>query len=456
MTAAYKHLTSPASFITKYMEWCDASETPYSFDFWSAVFCVSAVLRRRCYVDRPGAPVWPNHYILLTAPPGVARKTTAVIRATEIVQWYASASKSNATLFSGSLTSSMLMKEMAVLSKEFGCSPLLLALPELSRSFARNAARPTIAYLTDMFDTKEIERGGTKREGTYEIKKASINMLAASTPEWLGAFGGADADAGGFTSRCIVVREERPKRRIKWGEVPTQPDAAVVRSAIIDIDERLAQLERHEGPCREVPIKATAAAIARYESYREASDTKLRSSEARHERHVLSVACVLACADLTFEIQEDHIINAIKAIELVTRDDPKRLEDDTSHNVNADVDRPIDKAWEKRIQIFTRIVKILKEAGKLGVQQQKMCIRLRHLTGAKDVRLVLKILLDYNCVQCFRVSEVGRPSMVWRATYLIDTPAVERARILYAGEPITEPSEDQSPQESDQSTPPYH
>lgn len=442
------------------MEWQDASETPYAFDFWSAVFCVSAVLRRRCYVDRPGAPVWPNHYVLLVAPPGVARKSTAVVRASEIVQWYVSESNSHATIFSGSLTASMITKEMAVLSQEYGSSPILLALPELSRSFARNAVRSTIAFLTDLFDTKEIERGGTKREGSYEVKKASINFLAASTPEWLGGFAGRDADAGGFTSRCIIARESSPKRRIKWGEKTTQPDPYMVRSAMLDIEQRLTMLEQHERGGKEVPIRATAAAIARYESYREALEAKHatnnESNGARLDRHVLSVACVLACADLTFEIQEDHIINAIKAIELVTRDDPKGLEDDTSRRIGDNIVQPIDKAWEKRIQIFTRIVKVVKEAGKLGIQQQKLCIRLRHLTTMKEVRLVLKILLDYYCVQCFKVSEVGRPSMVWRATYLIDTPAVERARILYAGEPITAPSEGPSPLDSDQSKTPCH
>ena len=462
MSAQYKYLASPTSFISRYMEYMDGNETPYSFDFWSAMFLVSCVLRRRCCVARPGAPVWLNHYILLVAPPGVARKSTAVNIAAEHAQWITAQTGSNGMIYSGSLTPTMLLNEMRIMSQLGVSSPVLLTLPELSRSFARNAAKSTIAFLTDMFDTKEYEKGGTKREGTYEVRKASISILAASTPDWLGQFGSRDAAVGGFTSRCIVLREDGPKRHIKWREASTQPDHSLLRSALLDIDRRLSHLEQAHGGV-EYGLQVTSAAIDAYEGYVESLRAHIRTlseeeaaKRVRDERHILAVAGTLACADLTFEVQQNHIINAIKAIELVRRSDAKQSEAEPLRSDNSPQAEPINEAQLLRGRIFDRLSRILKEAGKLGIQQQTIAKKVRYLCTMNDAKLALRIMHDWKCAQMFRVHEAGRPSQVWRATYLIDSPAFEHARKLFVGEPMTTIDLDQAVPEDDQSSPPYH
>lgn len=465
MSAAYKHLASSESFITRYMEYMDDAETPYAFDFWAAVFLVSCVLRRRCYVARPGAPVWLNHYILFVAPPGLARKSTAVNIAAEHAQWITAQTGSNGMIYSGSLTPTMLLNEMRIMSQLGASSPVLLTLPELSRSFARNAAKSTIAYLTDMFDTKEFEKGGTKREGTYEIRKASISLLAASTPEWLGEFAGRDATLGGFASRCIIVREDRPKKRIKWDDAVAQPDHTVLRQSLINIEQRLSYFERSVSG-NEYPLRVSAGAVERYEAYR--SDTEQRNrtlseeeraERVRDERHVLAIAGTLACADLTFEVQQNHVINAIKAIELVRSNDRsgnRRRDQSQAEQVVAQEASSEDEGVVKRTRIITRLVEVLKEVGPLGIQQQKLAVKMRHLCTMTEVKLALRILHDYRCAQMFKVQEAGRPSHVWRATYLINSPALEHARKLYVGEPVTREEMDRVLQEADQENTPYH
>lgn len=461
MSALYKHLAI-SGFIKHYMEYMDGQETPYSFDFWSAIWLVSCILRRRCYVDRPGSPVWPNSYVLLVAPPAVARKGVAITHASDLITWYLLTTQSPSMLYSGSLTPSMLTTEMAVLSAQHGCSSVLLALPELSRSFARNAAKSTIAFLTDLFDTKELERGGTKRDGTYEIKKASINLLAASTPDWLGGFGDRDAVAGGFASRCIYVNEDKPKRRIKWGETTTSQDGLLVKSAIRSIDQRLSELERyHKGI--EVPIQVSKGAIDNYECWRDRQDSTglvENSGNARRERHILSTACCLAVADLTFEIQAHHITEAIKAIEAVgprtiregsSNQDPKR-------NVESTLDPIAETKEAHRTRLFSKLVEILRQAGKIGIKQTDLTIKMRYSCDGDTTRVMLRMLSDYRCAQMFKLDgeKIGRPPVVWRATYLIDTPALEYARKLFVGEPMTASEMDQGLLETRLPKTPYH
>lgn len=446
MTALYKHLATQG-FIKHYMEYMDGQETPYSFDFWCAVWLVSSLLRRRVYINRPGSPVWPSMYVLLVAPPAVARKGVAIGKATELMQWYLAQSSSAGMLYSGSLTPSMLTTEMAVLTEQCGSAALTLALPELSRSFARNAAKSTISFLTDMFDTKELETGGTKRDGTYTIKKASINLLAASTPDWLGGFGDHDAIAGGFASRCIYVDEEKPKRRIKWGDEAATIAPDLVRQSLRSIETRLCDLENFHKP-NEVPIQVTKGAVDYYEDWRDRQEAEqvLESSSgvhARTSRHVLATACILACSDLTFEIQQNHIIAAIKAIEEVyPKPVPQAVE--AAHKgfdqgIRSTVNPTAEDKEAYRSRIFSKLVEILREAGKIGIRQTEVTIKMRYSCEGDVVRTMLRMLSDYRCAQMFKLSgeKIGRPPIVWRATYLIDTPALEHARKLFVGEPMT-------------------
>ena len=445
MTALYKHLATQG-FIKHYMEYMDGQETPYSFDFWSAIWIVSSLLRRRVYINRPGSPVWPNMYVLLVAPPAVARKGVAIGKATELMQWYMSIHASTETVYTGSLTPSMLLSEMSILSKMHGSAGIVIALPELSRSFARNAAKSTISFLTDMFDTKETETGGTKRDGIYTIKKASINLLAASTPDWLGGFGDRDAIAGGFASRCIYVTEQSPKRRIKWGETSTVQSHDLVRRSLLAVEEGLCRLsEFHNGT--EVPIQVSEGAVERYEDWRDRqeADGRLanRGVEARQTRHVLATACILACADLTFEIQQNHIIAAIKAIEEVYPKPTIPREDDkgilSSQRTVQAADPTAEDKEAYRSRIFSKLVEILREAGKIGIRQTEVTIKMRYSCEGDVVRTMLRMLSDYRCAQMFKLSgeKIGRPPIIWRATYLIDTPALEHARKLFVGEPMT-------------------
>jgi hypothetical protein len=82
----YKNIAKPDTFIGQFMQYCEGSETPYAYDFWTALWLLSVCLGRDIVVDRPGAPVFLNIYAILVAESGVTRKSTAVRRVVDFAR----------------------------------------------------------------------------------------------------------------------------------------------------------------------------------------------------------------------------------------------------------------------------------------------------------------------------------------------------------------------------------
>src|SRR3954470_5171481 len=66
------------SFIDAYMAYSDSQETAWSFDLLCALWVLSSVLGPGVQVARGSDRLALNLYILLVAPSGVARKSTAL------------------------------------------------------------------------------------------------------------------------------------------------------------------------------------------------------------------------------------------------------------------------------------------------------------------------------------------------------------------------------------------
>src|SRR5690349_16628422 len=74
----YKVHFPEGTIIGDYIRFMEQYETATVFDVFGAFSLLSHVLGRDIYVDRPGAPIRLNTFILFCAESGVARKTTAI------------------------------------------------------------------------------------------------------------------------------------------------------------------------------------------------------------------------------------------------------------------------------------------------------------------------------------------------------------------------------------------
>ena len=56
----------------------DGTEVPDQFALWSGILAVSAIMGRKCWIDRSIYEIRPNLYVLFVAPPGRNKKSTAI------------------------------------------------------------------------------------------------------------------------------------------------------------------------------------------------------------------------------------------------------------------------------------------------------------------------------------------------------------------------------------------
>ena len=64
-------------WIDSYMAYVDNTEPAEAFKLWTAIFCIVACLKRKCFLDWGTITFYPNMYIVLVGPSG-CRKGTAM------------------------------------------------------------------------------------------------------------------------------------------------------------------------------------------------------------------------------------------------------------------------------------------------------------------------------------------------------------------------------------------
>lgn len=393
----YKKLAAPDSFIHQYMTYCEESETPYAYDFWTALWLLSVALGRDIVVDRPGAPVYLNMYCILVAESGVTRKSTAVRRVVSFAREFCDERN---LLIESKITPEKLEFDLCLQSLEHGSARASIAIDELVKFLGKEKYVETMpTLLTDLYDCPTVRTGGgSLTRGRTTLRNVHVNFLSASTPSWLLRAVNPDVIEGGFTSRVIFVVSEKPKRSSPW---PKTPDAYIGS----DIDSRLRSIQ--ECAKSVSSIRLSEGALKRFSSWyksRELRRDPFRSSfQSREDSHVLRVAALLCVSDDTWEIQASHIATAIKLV-TAARECGAAIFEGTGYNsrIVLGVDALRDK---------------LLAAGIGGVKQSDLTKAMQRYMNAEHVKTALAIMHELDMVQKFDGIQVGkgRPSTLWRA-----------------------------------------
>lgn len=182
------------------------SEAPSTFILWTGLFTLSSALRRRVQVPKTLLGGWaapPNLYVIFVAPPGKARKSTTAGYADDLLDDVPGITRS-----STSTSQAALMKKIAdtddssisILSSEFA-------------TFILKSGLDMFDFLTDIYDGKKSITNETIGRGFEFANKPCINMLAATTPEWIATGMPESVIGGGFASRVIFIYEDKVRRR---------------------------------------------------------------------------------------------------------------------------------------------------------------------------------------------------------------------------------------------------
>ncbi len=201
MPRACKH------WLLSFRDWTlPRSEAPENFIFWTGLFALSSVIKRKVKVPKRYLGSWecyPHMYLMFVSPPAQGRKTTTIDYADDLL-----GEIPNIQVASHAMTQQVLMKRLAdssdssisIRSKEFG-------------TFYKPSGDLMIDFLTDLYDGKKSHSSDTLMRGVEFATNPCVNMLAATTPKWITENLSEVMIGGGFTSRVVFLYEEKVRRR---------------------------------------------------------------------------------------------------------------------------------------------------------------------------------------------------------------------------------------------------
>lgn len=201
------------SWIDAFVEYTDGLPTPIEFRQWAAISTLGSLLERRIWVTSARQAVFPNLYTLLVGPPGVG-KSKAISTMQDVLRQLDLPGRS-LHIAPDDMTPASLIDNLAKAStrlvmsdKELleyhtlsiGASEISVLLPQHDMQF--------ISKLIHFYDSPdhpfEESRRGTREHPTI-IPRPQLNILAGTTPSYLGHLMPEQAWTMGFTSRVILI-----------------------------------------------------------------------------------------------------------------------------------------------------------------------------------------------------------------------------------------------------------
>lgn len=194
------------NWLKAYMVYSAESESPDEYHLWTAISCIAAVLQRRVFFDMGYFPLYPNLYIVLVGPAGRCKKSTAMRMGKSIF-----AEIPGVEFSADSTTRERFIQDLSMAHKD-GMSALTVHSTEFA-SLLTSSGMDMVVFLTDIFDCPPEWSHKTKASGTNKIMGPYLNLLGATTPDWIAKAMPLDTIGIGLTSRIIFVYQDTPRVR---------------------------------------------------------------------------------------------------------------------------------------------------------------------------------------------------------------------------------------------------
>jgi len=328
-------------FLRLYLQYTEFTEPPQMMHLWSAVCGISACLGRKCKLDVHLGDMFPNMYVLLVGPPGT-RKSTAINTMTKFLRKETEVQfapddtsgqrqgliaamqtadeeelKDELDLLDGLGFDEQMekLKNVKVKVNHANRHHMFIAASEFGSFLGQNNLALT-RFLIKMWDGETY---------TYQLKKSKVEleeglltMIGGTTATDISMLLPPEAIGQGFMSRIILVYEAKKSRRIP-------PSKAGVKPELYDaIAERFREADKMEG----VFTFSKIAAELSDEIYMQDSrinDTRFIYYAERRHTHLLKLACCLAAARGSMEIDEIDIDQAELMLSITEETMPEAL-----------------------------------------------------------------------------------------------------------------------------------
>jgi len=319
-------LVPTSGWIRDYVEFTRATEPPTVFHFFAGMVAVGAAMQRNVYVRKGHYSVYPNLCVVLVAPSGKCRKTSACNISVDLVRSY------GGQIIADKATPEALVE--AFREKETACG--LLYAPELAVFLGKQKYQEgMIPMLTSLFDAPREWSSLTIGRGELKLQNVALSFLGASTLDWIQTAIPRDAFGGGFMSRLLFVVQEDTPRSFP---IPPPPDEKLKQS----LRSRLIDLTRSRG---EVPFyDGNPTTRAWYEDWyngKHGAGNEERQFAGYSERkpdHMIRLAMILAASEVGDSrlMNEHHLKQSLKILDWLELWLPATFEQMSQSNVGED------------------------------------------------------------------------------------------------------------------------
>jgi hypothetical protein len=182
-------------------------------------------------------------------------------------------------------------------------------------------------FLTSLFDGKKSIEAATISRGVEFASKPCVNMIAATTPQWVAAHMPENIIGGGFASRVIFIQEDRVRhRKMYYKEVNAATNFDGMK---IDLLADLAHIAESLSGDFEIDEEAMEFMEAWYQENAEGeiNNYKLSGYYQRRPAHIHKVAMLLHIAKSDeLVIHKEDFLNAIDIVARIEKNLPKVFE----------------------------------------------------------------------------------------------------------------------------------
>lgn len=332
------------SWLHEYLRYTQGQESPQEFHMWTGLSIIAAVLGRNVWLDRGYYKLFPNIYVMLVAEPGICKKSVATSIGVSLLQ----ALPDPPYVFAQKVTPERLIQALSEQLEVEGQhlrldSSAFVYAPEASVFLGkRHGDDDLLALLTTFYDCPDRWSYETKTQGKLELHNVCLNMLAATTPEWLKAAVPPDAAGGGFASRIVFVYAERPSKLVPFPELSS--DDLVRKQRLI---HDLQQIQAMRGTFSITNDARTVYSVWYEENAKREVDPALAPYLQRKPDTILKLAMVLAAAEADIlVIERRHILAALNVY--------KAVEDNLPDAVSSITTIPDSEIAERVLKVIAR------------------------------------------------------------------------------------------------------
>jgi len=225
------------NWLTDFGRWTlPRSEAPESFIFWTGLFTLASAVRRHVKIPKKMFGSWeasPNLYILFIAKAGKARKSTTANYTEDLLDYIDGITMSPELITKESLLTTLVKSDdasMCIVAPEFG-------------EFMVKSGPEMYGFLTNIYDGKKRITASTLSRGVEFAERPCINLLGATTPEWVAENMPASVIGGGFASRVIFINEKHVRRRQLYYESLDYDALERIRSNLVDDLDHVAHIQ---------------------------------------------------------------------------------------------------------------------------------------------------------------------------------------------------------------------